>query len=172
MAYSRPLSIVLTCVLVIGVAGCSRSAPPASDTTQAGSTPAQPAATSSPAALPHACTLLTVKDAEEVLGPGAQVTRGSESTCALKNARSDSEIHVTIEELDRNTWDGGEMMMRMDKEAKKVTGIGDGGYSYMGGSIVFAKGRAQVTVIVSTYNGPTPKFEAAQIIAAKVAGAL
>jgi hypothetical protein len=40
----------------------------------------RPAATSSPAALPHPCTLLTVKDAEEVLGPGAQVTRGSEST--------------------------------------------------------------------------------------------
>jgi hypothetical protein len=42
----------------------------------------------------------------------------------------------------------------------------------MGGNIVFAKGRAQVTVIVSTYNGPMPKLEAAQIIAAKVAGAL
>jgi hypothetical protein len=172
MSDSRTLSIVLTCVLVIGAVGCSKSSPPASDATQAASTPAQAAATSSPAALPHACTLLTVKDAEDVLGPGAQVTRGSESTCALKDARSDSEIHVTIEELDRNTWDGGETMMTMDKDAKKVTGIGEGGYTYMGGNIVFAKGRAQVTVIVSAYQGPKPKFEAAEFIAKKVAGAL
>jgi len=53
-----------------------------------------------------------------------------------------------------------------------VTGIGEGGYTFMGGSIVFAKGRAQVTVVTSVYKGPMSKFEAAQIIAKKVAGAL
>lgn len=172
MAHLRTLSIGLTCVLVIGSGACSKSAPPASDTTQAASTPAQPPAGLSSAALPHPCTLLTATDAEEVLGPGAQVTRDSESACSLKSAKADSEIEVKIEELDRNTWDGGETMMKFDKSAKKVTGIGESGYTFMGGSIVFAKGRAEVTVIMSVYKGPMPTFEAAQIIAKKVAGAL
>jgi hypothetical protein len=107
-----------------------------------------------------------------VLGPGARTIRNSDSSCLLRSATSSSEIGVKIEELDLDAWDGGDAMMAMDSLARKVPDIGDGGYTFMGGSIVFAKGHAQVKIIMSLYGGSPPAFETAQVVARKVAAGL
>lgn len=62
--------------------------------------------------------------------------------------------------------------MKFDKDAKKVDGIGDGGYTFGGGTIVFKKGNAEVSVITSTYEGAISKFDAAKIIAERIAAAM
>jgi hypothetical protein len=170
---SEVASVVLFLALALGA--CSKAAPRAPESAgaaEAAATPAVAATAAAAAPLPHPCTLLTAADVEEVLGAGASLTRDSESTCLLRSATADSQIGVKMAELDRDTWDGGEMMMTMDKDAKKLTDIGEGAYTYMGGNVVFAKGHAEVTVVMSLYKGSLPALDAAQIIAKKVAAAL
>ncbi len=170
----------MLCVLVgaIVLSGCSSSTPAGS---AGGSTVGTPQATSSaqaaaqaatPKALPQACTLLTTKDAEEVLGAGARLKQDNASLCVLKTPNPlGPSIDVRIEELP-STWDGGEMMMKFDKTAKKVDGIGDGAYTFGGGTIVFKKGNVEVSVITSAYTGATSKFDAARLIAEKLVAAM
>jgi hypothetical protein len=165
---------MILCTLALALAACSGSAPQssgASEASNAGSEQ-QAASQSEPAALPHPCTLLTTKDAEEVMGSGAKLTRDSETDCDLQDDTFGNILAVSIKPLDKDTWDGGEMMMTMDKEARKITDIGEGGYTFGGGTIVFKKGEAEVSVITSAYKGPKEKLEAAKIIGAKVAAAL
>jgi hypothetical protein len=163
----------VTCLVGFSLAACSNPAPPPGAAAEPGSaaSAAQPAAQATKA-LPHACDLLTVKDAEAVFGQGARLVRDSEDTCDLATpAETGPTLSIKIEELS-DTWDGGETMMAMDKEARKVPDIGEGAYTYMGGSIVFKKGNAEVSVITSNYRGSLSKFDAAKLIATKVAAAM
>jgi hypothetical protein len=174
MIIRRPFVVAVTCLAVISLVACSKPAPPSGGATESGSAaPAsEPAAAPAPKALPHACDLLTAKDAEAVLGPGARLIRDSEDTCDLATpSELGPTVSIKIEELS-DTWDGGDFMMTMDKEAKKLPDIGDGGYTYMGGSIVFKKGKAEISVITSNYKGSLSKLDAAKLIATKVAAAM
>ena len=174
MPIRRPFVFAVTCVAVISLVACSKPAPPSGGAAESGSAAPASESAAAPAAkaLPHACKLLTVKDAEEVFGPGARLIRDSEDTCDLATAGElGPTISVKIEELS-DTWDGGDFMMTMDKEVKKLPDIGDGGYSYAGGSIAFKKGNAEVSVIMSNYRGSLSKLDAAKLIAAKVAAAM
>jgi hypothetical protein len=170
MIIRRPFVAAMTCAAVIGLVACTKAAPSSGGAAEpAAAAAVAPAATPSPNALPHACDLLTAKDAEAVLGPGATVTRDSEDTCDLVTPNPlGPTVSVKIEELS-DTWDGGDTMMAMDKDARKMPDIGEGGYTYMGGSIVFKKGKAEVSVITSNYKGALSKFDAAKLIAARVA---
>lgn len=174
MTIRRSFAFILTCLATISLVACSTPAPPAGGAAEsaAPAAAAEPAAAPSSKALPHACDLLTAKDAEAVLGPGATVTRDSEDTCDLVTPSPlGPTISIKIEELS-DTWDGGDMMLTMDKDAKKVPDIGEGGYTFMGGSIVFKKGRAEVSVFTTNYKGALSKFDAAKLIATRVAAAM
>ncbi len=166
---------VATCVLAVALAACSGSskAPsPADDGSakSAATATAARTAAASPKAIPDPCTLLTAQDAEAVLGTGANVKRNSVDSCILETPNPlGPVVEVKIEAVS-DTWDGGEMMMKFDKTAKKVDGLADGGYTYSGGSIVFKKGAAQVSVITSAYKGSMSKFDAAKLIADRVVG--
>jgi hypothetical protein len=173
----RNSMFVMTLVVAgaVTLAGCSSSVPDkgAGGTTQA-SAPAAAAAApvAAPKALPQACSLLTVKDAEEVLGAGATLKQDNESLCVLETPNPiGPSIDVRVEELP-STWDGGEMMMKFDNTAKKVEGIGDAAYTFGGGTIVFKKGNVEVSVITSAYTGSKSKFEAAKLIAVKLVAAM
>ena len=179
MSQSRSVVVLLASVLTIGLMACSNSSTsttPAANAPQASSPAVQPAANAGAAAdakaLPHPCTLLTQKDAEEVAGPGATLKHESSRECAVQATQWDNVAGVIIEELDANTWDGGETMMKFDKTAKKVAGIGEDAYTFGDGNIVFKKGKASVTVVVSAYKGPKAKFDAAKYLAEKVAAGL
>jgi hypothetical protein len=174
MIVHRPFVFAVTCLAVVSLVACSKPAPPSGGASESGSAPPAEQAAAAPAskALPHACDLLTVKDAEAVLGPGATLTRDSEDTCDVVTPNPvGPTLSIKIEELS-DTWDGGDFMMTMDKEVKKLPDIGDGGYTYAGGSIAFKKGKAEVSVITSNYRGPLSKFDAAKLIATKVAAAM
>jgi hypothetical protein len=175
MMTRRLFAIILTGLTVVALNACSKEAPPAggSTATTSAGTSDQPAAAPAAKPIPHACDLLTVKDAEAVMGPGARLVRDSSDTCDLATASElGPTISVKIEELS-DTWDGGDTMAAMDKDVKKLPDIGDGGYSYMGGSIAFKKGKAEVSVITSNYrNGPLSKIDAARLVATKVAAAM
>ena len=174
MDIRRLAVFAVTCLAGLSLVACSKPAPPAGGAAESGSaaTATQPAAAPASKALPHACDLLTVKDAEAVFGQGAKLVRDSEDTCDLATPNEiGPSISVKIEELS-DTWDGGETMMTMDKEARKLPDIGEGGYTYMGGSIVFKKGKAEVSVITSNYRGPLSKLDAARLVATKVAAAM
>ncbi len=175
MTIHRIFAVTLICLTAGALHACSKAASVTNNaaSTTAASTAGQsdPAPVAKP--LPHGCDLLTVKDAEAVMGPGARLVRDSSDTCDLATASElGPTISVKIEELS-DTWDGGDTMATMDKEVRKLPDIGDGGYSYMGGSIAFKKGRAEVSVITSNYrNGPLSKLDAARLIATRVAAAM
>jgi hypothetical protein len=58
--------------------------------------------------------------------------------------------------------------MKLDKDAKSVSGIGDDAYTFMGG-LIFVKGTAQVNVIGSAYRSRVmPRDKAVECIAKKV----
>jgi hypothetical protein len=172
MIIRRPFVAAVTCAAVVSFVACTKPAPAsegAAEPAAAAAAAVAPAATPSSNALPHACDLLTAEDAEAVLGQGATVTRDSEDTCDLVTPNPiGPTVSIKIEELS-DTWDGGDTMMAMDRDARKLPDIGEGGYTYMGGSIVFKKGKAEVSVITSNYKGPLSKFDAAKLIAARVA---
>jgi hypothetical protein len=175
MIIRRPFVTAITCAAVISLVACSKPAPTAGAAGETAAAPAaeqaaaEQAATPSSKALPHACDLLTAKDAEAVLGAGASVKRDSEDTCDLVTPNPvGPTLSIKIEEL-TDTWDGGDTMIAMDKNARKLPDIGDGGYTYANGSIAFKKGKAEVSVITSNYRGPLSKFDAAKLIAARVA---
>ena len=129
---------------------CSKYTP----TTSANSakSAAAPAASNS-SGLPHPCTLLTAKDAEEVFGAGAQLKRHSDTTCMIEGADllPDGLIAVTITLIDPKDWDASKktVFATYPKE-KSVSGIGDDAYTFSGG-IVFHKGKVLVNVATSGY---------------------
>ncbi len=167
--------LVVPCVLaVVALAACSSSskAPsPAADASAKAGAPAAAASTPADSSkpIPHPCTLLTPQDGEAVLGAGATVKRNSEDSCILETQNALGPVVEVKIEAAPDTWDGGEMMMKFDKTAKKVEGLGDGAYTYSGGSIVFKKGAAQVSVLTTAYKGAMSKFDAARLIAERVA---
>ena len=150
---------------------CSKSTP----TTSANSakSAAAPAASNS-SGLPHPCTLLTAKDAEEVFGAGAQLKRHSDTTCMIEGADllPDGLIAVTITLIDPKDWDASKktVFATYPKE-KSVSGIGDDAYTFSDG-IVFHKGKVLVNVATSGYLGPKPKAEVAKHLAEQVAARL
>jgi hypothetical protein len=153
---------------------CSKSTPPTSP--NSAKSAAAPAASAAPTSsgLPHPCTLLTAKDGEEVFGAGAQIKRESDTSCDIQGANllTDGIIEVEIEPLDPATWDGGKQsVFAMFPKEKSVSGIGEDGYSFMGG-IIFRKGKAKVTVTTTGYLGPKPKAEVARHLAEQVAARL
>jgi hypothetical protein len=168
---------VFASVLALGLVACSgasTSTTPPANTAPASSPAAQPAANAGTTdkGLPHPCTLLSQKDAEEVAGPGATLKRESVDECDIQATQWDNVLGVKIEEVDLSTWDGGETMMQFDKTAKKVAGIGESAYSFGDGNIVFKKGKAEVTVTIGAYKGPKAKADAAKYIAERVAAGL
>jgi hypothetical protein len=178
------LLLALT-IAVIAAVGCSSSKPAASDAAAPAASAAGQPATGQPAAspapsgektdkgFPHPCTLLTPALAESVYGAGATIERNSIDDCMIKSPKpTGGVLSVKIEELDATTWDGGEMMKKFDKTVETIPGLGEGAYSYMGGSIIFRKGKAEISVITSAYDGPMPKLDAAKLVAGKVAGAM
>ncbi len=54
----------------------------------------------------------------------------------------------------------------------KSQDTGDGGYTFMGRSIVFKKGNAEVSVFTPNYKGALSKSDAAKLIATRVAAAM
>jgi hypothetical protein len=170
MIIRRPFVVAVTCAAVISLVACSKPAPTSEGAAEPAATAGtESAATPSAKALPHACDLLTAADAEAVLGPGATVTRDSEDTCDLVTPNPvGPTVSIKIEPLS-DTWDGGDFMISTDKDARKLPDVGDGGYTYMGGSIAFKKGNAEVSVITSNYRGSLSKFDAAKLIATRVA---
>jgi hypothetical protein len=85
---------------------------------------------------------------------------------------ADGTLAVDIEPLDPSTWDGGKTStFAMFPKEKSVSGIGEDGYTFMGG-IIFRKGKAKVTVATSAYLGPKPKPDVAKYIAEQVASRL
>jgi len=170
MSIGRSLVALVLSVTATSLVGCSSPSPETSDpaATPAAEAAAKSAPEPSDALLPHGCDLLTAADAEAVLGPGAKLTRNSVVSCILETPKPiGPAIEVKIDELP-DTWDGGEMMMEFDKEARKVEGIGEGAYTFGGGTIVFKKGKAEVMVITSAYKGDMSKFDAAKLIAEKL----
>ena len=134
---------------------------------------AAPAASTS-SALPHPCTLLTAKDAEEVFGAGAQLKRHSDTTCMIEGADPlpDGLISVTITLIDPKDWDASKKnVFATFPEAKFVSGIGEDGYTFSEG-IAFHKGKVFVIVSTSGYLGPKPKAEIAKHLAEQVAAHL
>lgn len=98
----RVLVFAVSCLAVFSLAACSRPAPPSGGGTKSGSAaPAsQPAAAPAAKALPHACDLLPVKDAEAVFVPGAKLVRDSEDTYDLATPNSvGPTVSVKIEPL-------------------------------------------------------------------------
>jgi hypothetical protein len=164
----------VTCVSALaGLVACSGSKAPSDSTSPQGADAGKPAAAvataSSSKTPPHPCTFLTAQDAEAVLGAGATVKRESDSECSLDTPSPlGPSLGVKMEPVS-DTWDGGEMMMKFDKTARKVEGIGDSAYTFMGGSIVFKKGTVEVTVITTAYKGAMSQFDAAKLIAERVA---
>lgn len=172
MPLRRVLVVACAAFVAMALVGCSRTAPPADGAPQAAASATPAAATSSPQALKHPCTLLTASDAEAVPGVGAKLKRNSDSSCILETPNPlGPVIEVKIEKLP-STWDGGEMMMKFDREAKKVEGIGDGAYTFGGGTIIFKKGAAEVSVITSAYQGRKSKFDAAKYLAERLVAAM
>jgi hypothetical protein len=174
MRIHRLSALAVTYLAAFSVVACSKPAAPAGGAAESApaASAAQPAAEPASKPIPHACDLLTVKDAEAVFGKGARLVRDSEDTCDLATpSEVGPTVSVKIEPLS-DTWDGGETMMTMDKEARKLTDIGDGGYTYMGGSIVFKKGAAEISVITTNYRGALSKLDAARLVATKVAAAM
>ena len=181
MNRSRSLGLLLALVLVVPAVGCSSSTPATSETGKSSEPAAgQPAVAAQAASqdktdkgLPHPCSLLTPALAEAVYGAGATIERNSIDDCMIKSPKpTGGVLSVKIEELDATTWDGGEMMKKFDKTVATIPGLGEGAYSYMGGSIIFRKGKAEISVITSAYDGPMPKLDAAKLVAGKVAGAM
>lgn len=169
--------LLIALMLAVVAAGCSKSTPATSGAEGANAAaPAQPPAAASAKTdegLPHPCTLITQAVAEAVYGAGATIERDSVSACMIKSpSPRGGLLEVKIDELDTTTWDGGEMMAKFDKTVATVPGIGEGAYTYMGGSVVFRKGKAEVSVITSAYDGPMGKLDAAKFVAEKVAGAM
>lgn len=173
MRVRRMLVVGFVWVVAAGTIACSSSSSSSSST--AGSpekAAAAPAASQSAAAdkpVPHACDVLTKEDAQAVFGPEGIVERAGDVDCDLKTPKLlGPSITVRIEPVS-DTWDGGDMMMQMDKTARKVPDVGDGGYSHSGGTIVFKKGAYEVSVITSVYKGDKSKYEAAHLIAERIA---
>ncbi|MGD0460650.1 MAG: hypothetical protein ABSC21_23250 [Terriglobia bacterium] len=150
---------------------CSKSTPTTSP--NSAKSAAAPAASTS-SGLPHPCTLLTAKDAEEVFGAGAQLKRHSDTTCMIEGADllPDGLIAVTITLIDPKDWDASKktVFATYPKE-KSVSGIGDDAYTFSDG-IVFHKGKVLVNVATSGYLGPKPKAEVAKHLAEQVAARL
>ncbi len=163
---------VFAVAALVACSGSSQPPAPADSGSAKAATAAasvQPAA-GSPKGIPDPCALLTAQDSEAVLGAGATVKRNSEDSCILETPNPLGPVVEVKIEPAPDTWDGGEMMMKFDKTAGKVEGLGDGAYSYSGGSIVIKKGAAQVSVITSAYKGAMSKFDAAKLIAERVVG--
>ena len=81
-------------------------------------------------------------------------------------------LAVDIEPLDPTTCNGGKKnTFALFHKEKSVSGIGEDGYTFMGG-IIFRKANAKVTVTTSAYAGPKPKPEIAKYIAEQVAARL
>ncbi len=170
----RPMLVTASvCAVALGVFACSSSTPPAGKSSAGSPEASAPAATAAkPAVAPHGCTLLKAQDAEAVLGAGARLNRDSENSCILETPNPlGPVVEVKIERLS-DVWDAGETMMKFDKTARQLPEIGDGGYTYMGGSIVFKKGAWEVSVITSAYKGDKTQFDAAKLIAERVAAAM
>ncbi len=164
------------CAVAVGVLACSSSTPPAGNapagSTETSAPASTPAAAAKPASVPHACNLLKDADAVAVLGEGASLKRDSESSCTLETPKPlGPSIEVKIEPLS-DSWDAGDMMAKFDKSVRKLPDLGDGGYTFMGGSIVFKKGPWEVTVITSTYKGDKSPYEAGRMVADRVAAAM
>jgi len=150
---------------------CSKSTPSTSPNT-AKSAAAPTAATSS--GLPQPCTLLTAKDIAEVFRAGAKIDRDGDTSCTIEgpNITVDGVIGVNIKLIDPKDWDGGKKtVFAMFPKEKAVSGIGEDAYTFMEG-IVFHKGKAEVNVITSGYNGSKPKADVAKYIAEQVAARL
>jgi hypothetical protein len=161
----------LSTALVMSIACSSSSSSSSSGSPEtAAAAPASAAAPAAkPAAVPHACDLLKTEDAQAVLGPAGMVKRAGEVNCDLTTPNPlGPSIEVKIQPLS-DEWDGGETMMMLDKQAKKVPDIGDGGYTFGGGTIVFKKGAFEVSVITSVYKGDMSKYDAARLIAERLA---
>ena len=173
MTCMRLSFLAFVLVLAGSFLGCSKSTPSTpSNSAKPAAVPAANVASAS-SALPHPCTLLTAKDAEEAFGAGAQIKRDSDTTCMIYGAKvNDGALAVEIDPLDPSTWDGGKKStFAMFPKEKSVSGIGEDGYTFMGG-IIFRKGNAKVSVTTSAYTGPKPKPEIATYIAQQVAARL
>jgi hypothetical protein len=173
MRVRRMLVIGFVWVAAAGIIACSSSSSssPAGSPEKAAAAPA-PSQAAATKTLPHACDILTTADAQLVFGTEGVVERAGDVDCDLKTPKLlGPSITVRIEPLP-DTWDGGDMMMQMDKTAQKVPDVGDGGYSHSGGTIVFKKGAFEVSVITSVYKGDKTKYEAAHLIAERIAARL
>ena len=174
MTYLRFSFLAFVLVWAGSFLACSKSTPSTSpNTAKSAAAPASPVASTS-SGLPDPCTLLTVKDGEEVFGAGAQIKRNSDVSCMIEGANlmTDGQVAVDIKLIDPKDWDGGKQsVFAMFPKEKSVSGIGDDAYTFMNG-IVFHKGKVQVSVITSGYLGHKPKAEVAKYIAEQVAGRL
>jgi hypothetical protein len=170
----RFLFLAFVLIWVGSFLACSKSTPTTSpNSAKGGAAPAAPVASTS-SGLPHPCTLLTAKDAEEVFGAGAQIKRDSDTSCHIEGANliTDGLIAVDIKLIDPAAWDGGKKStFAMFPKEKSVSGIGDDAYTFMEG-IVFHKGKVEVSVVTAGYIGPKPKADIAKHIAEQVAARL
>ncbi len=174
MTYLRFSVLAFVLIWAGSFLACSKSTPSTSpNTAKSAAAPAMPAASTS-SGLPHPCTLLTAKDAEEVFGAGAQIKRLSDTSCMIEGADvlPDGLIGVDIKLIDPKNWDADKkyVFATYPKE-KSVSGIGEDAYTLMDG-IVFHKGKVKVTVAANAYTGPKPKAEVAKFIAEQVAARL
>lgn len=174
MTYLRFLFLAFVLIGAGCFIACSKSTPTTSpNTAKSAAAPAAPVA-STPSGLPHPCTLVTAKDAEEIFGAGAQIKRDSDTSCHIEgaNVMTDGHVAVDIKLIDPATWDGGKKsVFVMFPKEKSVSGIGDDAYTFMD-SIVFHKGKVEVNVMTGAYLGPKPKADVAKHLAEQVAARL
>lgn len=163
----RSLSLlVLTAVVVL--AACSKSSP----SPNAGSTTS---ASTSTATLPLACSLLTQAEAAQVLGDGAMLKQNPKGNeCALETDSKAVLGSVTIAVRETKDWDATKaMMMKSDKSAKQLTGIGEDAFSVMNGvSILAKKGGVTIQVTSMINHAPMKGDQATLFVAQRAASRL
>lgn len=168
MTYLRHVVVLFLAAALLLLAACSKKEPSSSGA-PLNSSAVGDSDSRTPDNLPHPCTLVTVADAEAILGPGAKIVRNSDTECDIdaQNLR-DGGISIKIEPAPEDFAGDKEVTMKLDKDAKSVSGIGDGAYTFMGG-LIFVKGKAQVNVIGSAYRSKVmPHDSAVEYIAKKV----
>ena len=162
----RSLSLLVLAASVI-LGGCSQSSPAPS----AGAT----TSASTSVTLPLACSLLTQAEAAQVLGEGAMLKQNPKGNeCALETDSKAVLGSVTIAVRETKDWDATKaMMMKADKSAKQLTGIGEDAFSVMNGvSILAKKGGVTIQVTSMINHAPMKGDQATLFVAQKAASRL
>lgn len=133
-------------VIALALAACSKSRDPDLARARGSSAPAAPAV--------DPCGVLTVADAEHLLGPGARLEPNGEGGCELRPAERDvmrlGSLAFTIEPAPADWAAFKRGTMAYDKQATQIDGLGDDAFAMLA-SLVVKKGSTKILVIGTSY---------------------